>query len=171
MFLLTKLTRKRLSITLAHWNLDPPLLTIIPAWIINIIPGKVWDEITQSFPNFNGCIIDVWEWISNFTLHISVSDYLIMLGLKLNRISKRGHWWCICYMNLVTIGAGIGLSQIATRHLSEPMLLGRVNTSSLDIRSKMARCNYKTQNKANKQNKASIYQKISLKKTSVNVYV
>ena len=27
---------------------------------------KVWDEITYPFPNFNGCIVEVCEWISNF---------------------------------------------------------------------------------------------------------
>ena len=41
-------------------------LTLIPAWIRNHKPSKVWDEITNPFPNFNGCIIEVWEWINNF---------------------------------------------------------------------------------------------------------
>ena len=27
--------------------------------------GKVWGEITLSFPNFNGCTFEVWEWISD----------------------------------------------------------------------------------------------------------
>ena len=26
----------------------------------------MWDEITHSLPNFNGCTVEVWEWISNF---------------------------------------------------------------------------------------------------------
>ena len=26
----------------------------------------MWDEITYSFPNFNGATVDVWEWISDF---------------------------------------------------------------------------------------------------------
>ena len=30
-------------------------LTLIPAWISNHMPNKVWDEITYPFPNFNGC--------------------------------------------------------------------------------------------------------------------
>ena len=29
-------------------------LTLIPAWISNYMPGKVWDEITYPFLNFNG---------------------------------------------------------------------------------------------------------------------
>ena len=27
---------------------------------------KVWDEINYPFPKFNGCTIEVWEWMSNF---------------------------------------------------------------------------------------------------------
>ena len=33
------------------------------------MPGEVWDEITDPFPNFNGCTIEVLEWISNFIRH------------------------------------------------------------------------------------------------------
>ena len=33
------------------------------------MPSKVWDEITQIFPNFNGRTVEVWEWISNLMLH------------------------------------------------------------------------------------------------------
>ena len=28
------------------------------------------DEITYPFANFNGCTVEVWEWTSNFTIHI-----------------------------------------------------------------------------------------------------
>ena len=34
-------------------------LTLIPAWISNHLPGKVWDEITYPFLNFNGCTVEV----------------------------------------------------------------------------------------------------------------
>ena len=34
-------------------------LTLIPAWISNHMPGKVWDEITYPFLNFNGCTVEV----------------------------------------------------------------------------------------------------------------
>ena len=27
---------------------------------------QVWDEITYTFPNFNGPTVEVWEWINNF---------------------------------------------------------------------------------------------------------
>ena len=40
--------------------------TLIPAWVGNHMPYKVWDEITYPFPNFNGGTVEVWEWISNF---------------------------------------------------------------------------------------------------------
>ena len=39
-------------------------LTFIPALRSDYI-SKVWDEITYPLPNFNGCTIEVWEWISN----------------------------------------------------------------------------------------------------------
>ena len=45
---------------------------------------KVWDEITFPFPNFNGCAVEVWEWISNITRPLyRACDYLSMLGLLL----------------------------------------------------------------------------------------
>ena len=31
------------------------------------MPGKVWEEITYPFINFNGCTVEVEEWISYFT--------------------------------------------------------------------------------------------------------
>ena len=34
-------------------------LTLIPAWISNHTPSKVWDEITYPFLNFNSCTIEV----------------------------------------------------------------------------------------------------------------
>ena len=43
--------------------------TLIPARISDHIPSKVWDEITYPFPNFNGCSVEVWEWIIHFIPH------------------------------------------------------------------------------------------------------
>ena len=34
-------------------------LTLIPAWISNHMPSKVWGEITYPFLNFNGCTVEV----------------------------------------------------------------------------------------------------------------
>ena len=43
------------------------LLTWVhPAWISNPIPSKVWGEITYPF---NGCTVEVWEWIRYFIPH------------------------------------------------------------------------------------------------------
>ena len=36
-------------------------LTLTPAWIINHIHYKVWDEIIYSFPNLNGATVEIWE--------------------------------------------------------------------------------------------------------------
>ena len=46
-------------------------LTLIPAWMINYIHYKVWDEITYPFPNFNDATVEVREWISNFIPRIT----------------------------------------------------------------------------------------------------
>ena len=40
---------------------------VIQAWMTNHIPSIVWGEITYLFPNFNGSLDEVWEWISDFT--------------------------------------------------------------------------------------------------------
>ena len=45
-------------------------LILNPAWISNHMHRKVWDEITDPFPNFNDCAVEVWEWISDFIPHI-----------------------------------------------------------------------------------------------------
>ena len=34
--------------------------------------SNMWDEIAYQFPNFNGAIVKVWEWISNFIQHIKI---------------------------------------------------------------------------------------------------
>ena len=34
-------------------------LTLIPAWISNHMPSKVWDWVTYPFLNFNSATIDV----------------------------------------------------------------------------------------------------------------
>ena len=63
------------------------------------MPSKAWDEITYPFLNFNGCTVEVQEWISNFIPHYNGCDYLSMLGLKLNHVSKRGPWNCTPEIN------------------------------------------------------------------------
>ena len=83
------------------------MLTLIPTWISNYMPSKVWDEITY---HSHGLSVKVWEWICNYIHYKVVSeithpfpnfngwttlywtrDYLSMLGSKLINVSKRGH--------------------------------------------------------------------------------
>ena len=45
-------------------------INLILAWISIHIHYKVRDENTYPFPNFNGSIVEAWEWISNFISHI-----------------------------------------------------------------------------------------------------
>ena len=76
-------------------------LTLIPAWISNHMPSKVWGEPTYPFPNFNGCIVAVWEWISNLSPHFMIllwSNYSSMLGSKVNHVNKKGP--CFKFLDL-----------------------------------------------------------------------
>ena len=70
----------------------------LPTGISNRIHYKVWDEITYTFPNFNGTAVEVWEWVSNFVCERMgiltprvywTLDYISMLGLKLIHIGKK----------------------------------------------------------------------------------
>ena len=36
------------------------------------MPNKVWDELTDPFPNFNSATVEVWEWMSNFISHFII---------------------------------------------------------------------------------------------------
>ena len=53
--------------------MDPFIINMdlfsIPAWIDNYVHYGVWDEIANPFLNFNGCNVEAWEWMSNFTPH------------------------------------------------------------------------------------------------------
>ena len=53
-----------------------PLVPLSLTWINfdpnmdkNYMPSKVWNEITYPFQNVNGCNVEVWELLSNFTQH------------------------------------------------------------------------------------------------------
>ena len=47
--------------------------------------------MTFSSPNVNSFAVEVWEWIRNFTHIENGCDYLSMVGLKLNHVSKKGY--------------------------------------------------------------------------------
>ena len=42
------------------------MFILILAYISNYTHYKVSDEITNPFPNFNGCNVEIWEWIYDF---------------------------------------------------------------------------------------------------------
>ena len=56
-------------------------LTIIPSWINNRMPSKVWDQITYPLRNVNGCTVEIWEWISDFIPH-ALSVTSLIAGIK-----------------------------------------------------------------------------------------
>ena len=69
-----------------HW------LTLIPAWTSNHKPSKVWDEIIHPFLNFNGCTVEVEEWISNYIPHFII-DMISM------HVGKMGHREAAIYIS------------------------------------------------------------------------
>ena len=46
-------------------------LTLFSVGISNYTHHKVWDEISDGFPNCNAAAVDVCELISNFSLHFT----------------------------------------------------------------------------------------------------
>ena len=65
------------------WFLGPLYfhgLTLIPLWASNFIHYKVSGGITYPFPNFNGCTVEVWEWISNYILNFNVNAVTYSCG-------------------------------------------------------------------------------------------
>ena len=59
---------------------------LISTWLSNHIVSKVWHEITDPFPNFNGCSIEVWEWISKFISHL-ITDHVLQSYLEIPKVS------------------------------------------------------------------------------------
>ena len=79
LYILFYRTVKLFTHTLNSWNryyysFPGPLYqngsTLITAWINNCSHHKVWHKITHLFLNFNGYIVEVWEWLSDFIPHI-----------------------------------------------------------------------------------------------------
>ena len=60
-------------------------------YVIKSIHYKEWDEITYPFLNFNGATVEVKEWKRNCIAYFTgACDNLVMLGLKIIHVSKRG---------------------------------------------------------------------------------
>ena len=55
----------------------------------NHMSDKVWYEITYPFLSFNSSAVEIWEWISKYSLHIKI-DISTSSILKLIHISKLG---------------------------------------------------------------------------------
>ena len=60
--------------------------------------SKVWNEITYPFPDFNGYTVEVWEWISNFILHIVTGVIHDVIHTKIVDESslRRLSWYKFC---------------------------------------------------------------------------
>ena len=57
--------------------------------MISHMSSKVWDEIIHTFPNFNGCTIEVLEWIHNLIQHISmdvIDRSMLVRGAPLHQL-------------------------------------------------------------------------------------
>ena len=52
------------------WTFLLTWINLIPK-ISNLIHYKLWDEITNSYPNFYVANVVVWEWISYFIPHLT----------------------------------------------------------------------------------------------------
>ena len=44
------------------------------------MPCKMWDAIFIPFPNFDGCTVEVWEWLSNLIPIYNECIYLFHAG-------------------------------------------------------------------------------------------
>ena len=51
---------------------------------LSYIHHKVWDEIKNPFPYFNGGTVEVWEWISNFSPYVIMDVLLIHAGINIH---------------------------------------------------------------------------------------
>ena len=61
-------------ISVSTLNFVPYVSTHVPDFLkknkrSNYMHYKIWDELTYPFLNFNGCTVEVYEWISNFIPH------------------------------------------------------------------------------------------------------
>ena len=56
------------------------------------MPDRMWDEITNPFPNLNGATVQVWKWIGYFIPHnlMGVINYSSKLGTKFIHVNKMG---------------------------------------------------------------------------------
>ena len=84
------------------WN----YLLIYKLQPLHYVHDKVYDDITYPFPNFNGCTVEVWEWIINFIQHLSCHvisypccDYHQLLWVKGTLLTKLLPFWLLGEIN------------------------------------------------------------------------
>ena len=56
------------------------------------MPSKVWDEITDPFPNFNCCSVEIWKWMNDFIPYFAgrVPVHTLMCNSKHDMTYKLG---------------------------------------------------------------------------------
>ena len=52
--------------------------------MVNLMYGKVWDELLIHYPNSSDATVEVWEWINNFAASFVMCDYLSILAKGLH---------------------------------------------------------------------------------------
>ena len=60
--------------------------------MVNHMLSKVWNEITDYFPNFNGCAVDVSEWLSEL-IHVHVIIYTFWNLRQSMLVHTSMTWW------------------------------------------------------------------------------
>ena len=68
-------------------------LILISPWISKDTLSKLWGEITHPFPNFKGCTVEVWEWISNFNTRFTVDVITYCPACRTSLIATR--FWVV----------------------------------------------------------------------------
>ena len=63
----------------------------------NHTPSKVWDEIISPFPDFNGFLVDVWEYMNSFITHFKMDTVTDPITYQMQDAST--HILCrrVCY--------------------------------------------------------------------------
>ena len=55
----------------------------------------MWYETAYPFPNFNGCNVEVWEWVNNFIPHIIMDVIKVLIQIV--------RTWCLRILAYITI--------------------------------------------------------------------
>ena len=83
-------------------GLSWPLINHLLTWInfnpmiSNHMSCKVWDEITYQFSNFNGCAVEILEWISNFTPYFIIDIITYCPACRTTLVATRFRVAVIC---------------------------------------------------------------------------